>query len=99
MKSGEQQQVFSKGKAMVRGTRWVVTAAVLWLFCSTSARAYVDLAPTLGRIVRESRTITVVEVDRFSAEKGVVVLKRVRDLKGESGEEVMKHQVVRADEP
>jgi HEAT repeat protein len=68
------------------------------LLAALPARAYVDLAPTLGRIVRESQTITVVEVQRFSREKGAVLLKKVRDLKGQTGDDPVRHQLVRAGE-
>jgi HEAT repeat protein len=75
----------------------LLTAACC-LLTVTAAHAYVDLAPTLGRIVRESQSITIVEVDRFSAEKGVVVLKKVQDLKGETGTELSKHELIRQGE-
>ncbi len=69
-----------------------------WLMSVATARAYVDLAPTLGRIVRESQAITLAEVDRFSRDKGAVILKKVRDLKGQTGTEPIKHRLVRASE-
>jgi len=68
-----------------RSNRWWVVAAAGCLFPAASLGAYVDLAPTLARVVREAQTITVAEVDRFSPEKGAVLLKKVRDLKGETG--------------
>ena len=75
---------------------FIAAASCLWPV--VSARAYVDLSPTLGRVVRESQTITVVEVERFSRDKGVVILKKVHDLKGETGNDPMKHELVRANE-
>jgi len=78
-------------------TRWLV-AAVLCVTASTSAWAYVDTAPTLARLVREAKTIVLVEVDRCSAAKGAVILKKVRDLKGETGDESFKHQLLRTKE-
>ena len=51
-----------------------------------------------GPDVRESQTITVAEVDRFSPEKGAIILKKIRDLKGESPAEPLKHQLVRGGE-
>jgi len=77
--------------------KWFL-AGVLLLVPATSASAYVDLAPTLARLVREAKTITLVEVERSSTEKGAVILKKVRDLKGETGNAAMKHQLVRAKE-
>jgi HEAT repeat protein len=73
---------------------WSAIAVVL-LTVAAPARAYVDLAPTLARVVREAQAITVAEVIRFSPEKGAVILKKIRDLKGETGPEPLKHQLVR----
>ncbi len=83
---------------MLRARVWLLAAALGCLLAAPPAWTYVDLAPTLGRIVRESKTITLAEVDRFSRDKGAVLLKKVRDLKGETGADLLKHQLVRANE-
>jgi HEAT repeat protein len=75
-----------------------IALAVAILSPAARCEAYVDLAPTLARVVRESQTITVAEVDRFSRDKGVVLLKSVRNLKGEAPAEPIKHQVMKAGE-
>lgn len=75
-----------------------IFAALALLLLVSAAHGYVDLAPTLARIVRESQVITVAEVVAFNPDKGAVVLKKIRDLKGKSGDEPIKHQLVRADE-
>ena len=75
-----------------------VLAAAWCLLQVVSAPAYVDLAPTLGRVVREAQTISLVEVDRFNRDKGAIILKKVRDLKGETGNDPIKHEVIRARE-
>jgi hypothetical protein len=84
---------------MMRPRSWLIVAVAWGVLPLPAARAYVDLAPTLARIVRESESITVAEVERFRPDKGVVVLKRVRDLKRETGAALVKHLVVRAGEP
>jgi HEAT repeats len=76
---------------------WAVVA-VGCLLAAPPARAYVDMAPTLGRIVRESATITLLQVERFSRAKGAVILTKVRDLKGQTGADPVKHQLTRANE-
>jgi HEAT repeat protein len=58
------------------------------------AWAYIDLAPTLGRIVGDSQQIAIIEVDKFSRDKGAVILKKVRDLKEKVDAEPIRHQVV-----
>src|SRR5438270_544949 len=83
---------------MLRYSRALVLAAAVCLYATRTAHAYVDLSPTLGRIVNESQTITIAEVERFNLDKAVVVLKRVRDLKGTTSAEPVRHQVRRASE-
>ncbi len=83
---------------MMRSRKWLVLMLAWWLLPLGQGRAYVDLAPTLGRIVRESETITLAEVERFSRDKGAVVLKKVRDLKGATGSEPIKHVLLRTNE-
>jgi HEAT repeats len=80
-------------------SKTIALVAVAWMMVMAgTARPYVDLAPTLARIVREAETVTVVEVVGFSPEKGAVVLKKISDLKGKSGADPLKHQLVRPDE-
>lgn len=82
---------------MLRGS--LVAVGVWLLFSAAGARAYVDLAPTLATVLRDSQSIAVAEVDRFSPEKGAVILKRVRMLKGELADEPIKHQLSRNNQP
>src|SRR5471032_2712061 len=83
---------------MMRSKMLAFAAAVWLVLMAQPAGAYVDLAPTLARIVREAQTITVAEVVAFSPEKGAVVLKKLRDLKGETASDPIKHRLLRADE-
>jgi HEAT repeat protein len=83
---------------MLRYLHWMGVAALGTLWFAAPSPAYVDLAPTLSRIIRESQTITVAEIDRFNAEKGAIILKKVRDLKGETSDDAIKHQLLRANE-
>src|SRR5271166_1906173 len=84
---------------MSRPKTLLALATLGCLFPTLSALAYVDLAPTLARIVRESEAIALVEVERFSSDKGAVLLKNVRDLKGKTSTDSIKHHVRRANEP
>jgi HEAT repeat protein len=79
---------------MPRLAHWLAFAAALLVFCPMPSRAYVDLAPTLARVMNESRGIAVAEVDRMSVEKGIVILKRVSNLKGEVSAEPIRHRVM-----
>lgn len=74
----------------------LTAAGLVCLGLASPARAYVDLAPTLGRIVGESQTIAIVEVDQFRRDSGALILKKVRDLKGDAGAVPIKHRVMAA---
>jgi HEAT repeat protein len=69
----------------------LVTAALLCL--SSRALAYIDRAVTLGGVVRESQNILLVEVEKFSRDKNAVILKKIRDLKGQTDAAPIKHQL------
>jgi HEAT repeat protein len=43
---------------------------------------YVDLAPTLAKIITDSRTVTLVKVDEFDRAKRTVTLSEIKTLKG-----------------
>ena len=75
---------------------FLVVMGGLWL--ATTGNAYVDMAPTIGRVVREAEAIALVEVDRINAEKGIVILKKVHDFKGDLSGNRFKHRLVRANE-
>ena len=61
---------------------------------ATPARAYVDLAPTLAKVMTDSKSIAVVEVKEFDRAKRIVVLKEIRALKGDLTGDVIRHEVV-----
>jgi len=74
--------------------------AVLPLACllvSVPAHGYVDLAPTLARVISESERIILVEVAAFSREKHVLVLKEVRAMRGALSSEAIRHVVAPAE--
>ena len=48
------------------------------------ARAFVDASPTLGRLVNDSSTIVILEVQKVQKEKRLILFKKVADLKGQT---------------
>jgi HEAT repeat protein len=67
------------------------------LLLANQARAYVDLAPTLVKIMSDSQKIQLVEVVRFDEEKHLLVLKGIRALKGDLDTNPIQHDVAPAD--
>jgi HEAT repeat protein len=57
------------------------------------APAYVDWAPTLGKLIKDSKDIVVVRVEKVSEEKRAIIFKKVADLKGKHAGEEIKHQI------
>jgi HEAT repeat protein len=63
------------------------------LAAATQSWAYLAAMPTLGKIITDSRNIVVLQVDRVSREKQVVIYKRVANLKGKDLPDVVKHKL------
>ena len=78
---------------MSRLVKSLIMIVILLLGPSPWAWAYIDLAPTLGKIVGDSQKIAVIKVDKFSRDKGAVILKKVRDIKDKLDAEPIRHQV------
>ncbi|MBP7934379.1 MAG: HEAT repeat domain-containing protein [Phycisphaerae bacterium] len=70
-----------------------VVLPFLLLCLAMPVQGYVDLAPTLSKVVGDSKQIAVVEVVGFHREKRTVTLKPVRKLKGDAIAGVVKHEV------
>src|SRR5262249_30316441 len=66
---------------------------VIWLTLAGKANAYIDSAPTLGRIVNEASHIVVLQVEKVSKEKSVVIYRKIADLKGSDPSSRVKHQI------
>jgi hypothetical protein len=63
------------------------------LGAADSAPACIGPYPTLGKLTADAEHIVVLEVDRVSREKQVVLFKKVADLEGKGATEVAKHQL------
>lgn len=79
--------------------RWLSRLALtcLCLGLVSQARAYIDLAPTLSKVVGDSQRISVVEVVEFNEATHVLTLKEVRPLKGDAGQAPVRHDVGSSD--
>src|SRR5688572_21635033 len=83
---------FSQGRIMLR----FVAAAFVLAVCFTglpSARGYVEVPMTLGKVIEDSTHIALLEVTKVNREKGLVLYKKLKDLKGEFPDEPQKHNI------
>jgi hypothetical protein len=69
-----------------------LSALVVVCVVSTT-RAYVESPYTLGRVCHESSNVVLVEVTRVNQEKGLIVFKKVKDLKGTHTDNEIKHNI------
>lgn len=70
--------------------KYLVSVAMLAILAGPGL-AYVDSSATLGKVIQDATTITVLRVDKVSAEKRVVLFKKVADLKGASPADEARH--------
>jgi HEAT repeat protein len=79
--------------------RWFSGLAPICLCLGIVNRAhgYIDLAPTIAKIIGEAQKISVVEVIGFNASTHVLTLKEVRTLKGAPADSPIIHNVASSD--
>ena len=87
---------------MLRSKKYVSALfciAVAWtcLCPAPAAHAYIDMAPTLSKIIADSKAIAVVEVAEFDRANHLVVFKAVRVLKGDVPTDRILHDVALAE--
>lgn len=71
----------------------MLAATITLLVGLPPASAYVEAPHTLGRCCHESTNIVLVEVARVNREKGLILFKKVQDLKGNHPEQDIKHNI------
>jgi HEAT repeat protein len=74
-----------------------VVLACLCLALVSETHAYIDLAPTLSKIVGDAQKISVVEVVDFNEATQILTLKEVRALKGAPSQGPIHHYVGESD--
>src|SRR5688572_24844158 len=74
-------------------TRPTLFVCALLLAAAPAARAYIDISPTLGRIILESPNIALVEVEKAHREKHIVIYRKVEDIRGHFQDGPIRHQL------
>jgi len=70
-----------------------VTAGVL--LAPDDARAYVEAAFPIGKVISQSSNIVVMRVEKMDKEKRLIVYRKVRDIKGTHKGDLIKHNIGR----
>ena len=71
----------------------LIPLVVILASMANSAHAYIEAFHPLGRICKESTTITIVEVARANTDKNLVIYRKVRDLKGKHPDAEIKQNI------
>lgn len=71
----------------------LLAAVAIAYTAARPASAYIEVSYTLGRVVNESTTVVLMEVTKVNKEKGLVIYKKVSDLKGKHPTEEIKHNI------
>jgi hypothetical protein len=78
---------------LVRG----VVLVLLCASCAGLAWGYIEVPYTLGKVVEDSTNIVLVEVTRVQKDKGLILFKKVKDLKGKYAGEQIKQNIGNGD--
>ncbi len=73
--------------------RRLLLAPLALLAALPVARAYVEVPHTLGRVCHESTNIVFVEVTRVDKAKGLILFKKIEDIKGKHPQDQIKHNI------
>ena len=69
------------------------TAACAEVFLVSTAWGYIEVPYTLGKVVNESHTITLIEVKKVDKERKYILFKKLADLKGKYPGDEIKHNI------
>ncbi len=74
--------------------RQLVTATLLALvLVARPAGAYVEAPHTLGFVVKDSTNVVLMQVTKVNKEKGLIVFRKLEDLKGKHPQDEVKHNI------
>src|SRR5438093_7401938 len=63
------------------------------LLTASLVQSYIEVAYSLGQVLNESTQICLVEVSKVDKAKGLIIFKKLKDLKGVHPEKELKHNI------
>lgn len=74
--------------------RYLISATLLTLMLVVRpVQGYVEAPHTLGYVVKDSTNIVLMQVSRVNKEKGLILFRKVEDLKGKHPQDEIKHNI------
>ena len=72
---------------------WMCVVLSALLVPVPAARAYVEVAYSLGRLLNESSNVLLMRVERVDRQKNLIIYRKVRDVKGTFKGDVFNHNI------
>ena len=72
----------------------IAMAFVLFAFWNR-AEGYVEVAMTLGDVVKQSTNVCLMQVTKVDREKNLIIYQKIQDVKGKHNQDVIKHNIGR----
>ena len=79
----------------VRGAAALLLVGLALVLRPAIVFAYVEIPYSLGRVVQESTSISVLRIDKVDRERNLILFRKVQDLKGSQPGEVIRHNIGR----
>jgi hypothetical protein len=73
----------------------ILVALLAACFAIAPARAYIEAAFSLGKVIADSTNIVVMRVEKVDREKNTIIYSKVSDLKGKHNGDTIKHNIGR----
>src|SRR5262245_17120027 len=73
--------------------RWLVPGFLLAICATGPAWGYVEAPYTLGKVIADSTNVVLVKVTRVQKEKGLIIFRKVKDLKGTYDGDQLRHNI------
>ena len=82
---------------MIRPFGRLILATCIQAAVARSAFSYVDLAPTIAKVINDSRSISILELSSLDRQNRTATFKELRTLKGPAGTTPLVHPAAAAD--
>jgi HEAT repeat protein len=71
----------------------ILGALLAWAALAPTVKGYIDVTPTLGRLINDSSNIVVLRVEKVHLPMGAILFQKVADLKGHDPADKVKHKI------
>ncbi|MCS7045152.1 MAG: YdjY domain-containing protein [Gemmataceae bacterium] len=73
--------------------KWIPIAGIVIAISGLRSGAYVEVPYSMGRVLAESTNVVLIEVQQVNKERNLIIYKKLKDLKGQHPEQIIKHNI------